>query len=305
MSQAQNTLKRIRRSPAAAADIIRKLVPERHLKIVLQAVAHAVQIAHQAAPSKWGLRLNGDSVMLKVGFPEVLQFREGWFHEVAFRDMIPSKLRRDRRLSFSEFIYRNAKGCDGCDMTIADVAKLYPALRRAHEEAILIAARSPRRHDTPRDHSPGLIVFLSEELGVRLPQPEYFDASTQSLPSIPEELPDDQEFEEGAVSQILVNRYERAPRARESCIERYGTACAACGRTLAEQYGGEVEGLIHVHHLTPVSSLVGGSATNPVRDLRPVCPNCHAVIHSIRPPRSIDEVKAMVRKVSGVRAAGG
>ena len=36
----------------------------------------------------------------------------------------------------------------------------------------------------------------------------------------PEEVPPDEEFEEGAVVQVLVNRYERDPAARERCIQR-------------------------------------------------------------------------------------
>ncbi|MDQ2907279.1 MAG: hypothetical protein M3Y81_27545 [Chloroflexota bacterium] len=34
---------------------------------------------------------------------------------------------------------------------------------------------------------------------------------------------------------------------------------------------------------------------DPIKDLRPVCPNCHTIIHSQYPPYSIDEVRAMVR----------
>ncbi len=113
---------------------------------------------------------------------------------------------------------------------------------------------------------------------------------------MPEEIPTDEEFEEGAATQVLVNRYERDPAARERCIEHYGTNCIACGVSLAEQYGLEVDGLIHVHHMTPLASVAKRSIVDPVRDLRPVCPNCHAVIHSTRPPLTIEQVQEMVRK---------
>jgi hypothetical protein len=300
MCPSQAAMKGIRRSPSEAAEIVRSLVPQRQLMSVLLAVAHSVRVAHEAAPSKWGLRLNRDSVMLKVGFPEVLQLRKGWFHVLAFGESIPAGLRNDKRLLIGNPPYKSAKGCDTCDMKTSDVAKIYPALQSAHEEAIRIAARSQRRLDTPRDHSPGLIVFISRELRVSVPQPHYLDSPTEELPTIPEEIPGNQEFEEGAVTQVLVDRYERDRAAREACIRRYGTACSVCGDILAEKYGVEVEGLIHVHHLTPLSSIQGPRSTNVHRDLRPVCPNCHAVIHSVRPPRSIDEVKKMVRKTRGV-----
>jgi hypothetical protein len=63
--------------------------------MVLKVVAHSIRVAHRIAPSKWGLRLNPDSIMLKVGFVEVLQVSrvidsaEGmgdcWFHELLCR----------------------------------------------------------------------------------------------------------------------------------------------------------------------------------------------------------------------------
>jgi 5-methylcytosine-specific restriction protein A len=33
---------------------------------------------------------------------------------------------------------------------------------------------------------------------------------------------------------------------------------------------------------------------NPINDLRPVCPNCHAIIHKKNPPFTIDEVKKFI-----------
>lgn len=43
-----------------------------------------------------------------------------------------------------------------------------------------------------------------------------------------------------------------------------------------------VSGIIHVHHLKPLHESIGIGIVDPSRDLVPVCPNCHAVIHSKR-----------------------
>ena len=40
---------------------------------------------------------------------------------------------------------------------------------------------------------------------------------------LPEEIPDGSAYSEGSVQRILINRYERDPRAREECIRHYGT----------------------------------------------------------------------------------
>jgi 5-methylcytosine-specific restriction protein A len=300
-------LSKLRRSPSAAGDLVRRIVPEKQLSGVLKAIARSVQIAHSTSSSKWGLRLNDNSIMLKVGFVEVLQVGkfvrpdEHWFHQLVNRKLVPNKLRTDRRLQFRRVHYRNAPGCDACDTDIAVAAPAYKALYPAHEAAIRIAARSPRRKDTTKDHSSGLIIFLSQELGIRLPQPAYVNWGAKKQSPISEELSSDDRYQEGAAIQVRVNRYERDPAVRERCIQHYGTECSACGVSLADQYGPQVTGLIHVHHLKPLANLGERSWVDPVRDLRPVCPNCHAVIHSISPPRTIEEVKEMVRRRGGLK----
>jgi hypothetical protein len=112
--------------------------------------------------------------------------------------------------------------------------------------------------------------------------------------ALPEEIVDDSHISEGSVQQILVNRYERDPRARARCIDHYGTKCDVCGFDFAAKYGEAMAGFIHVHHLKPLSAIGKGYRVHPVRDLRPVCPNCHAVAHRREPPYSLDEVRDFI-----------
>ena len=49
-------------------------------------------------------------------------------------------------------------------------------------------------------------------------------------------------------------------------------------------------GFTHVHHLSPLSIVGADNQVDPIDDLRPVCPNCHAVLHRREPPYSLDEV---------------
>jgi len=112
----------------------------------------------------------------------------------------------------------------------------------------------------------------------------------------PEEVPYGTKYSEGGVQRILVNRYERDSRARKECIRAYGTTCVVCGFDFGSVYGEEMDGFIHVHHLRLLSSLGPDYEVDPVQDLRPVCPNCHAVLHRREPPYSIDEVRQFVAK---------
>jgi HNH endonuclease len=101
---------------------------------------------------------------------------------------------------------------------------------------------------------------------------------------------------EGAPASVTITTYERNPIARRECIQHYGPACYVCGFDFGAAYGEKANGYIHVHHLKAVSGRGGAYTVNPIRDLRPVCPNCHAVIHLRNPPLSIAELKKMLTR---------
>lgn len=99
---------------------------------------------------------------------------------------------------------------------------------------------------------------------------------------------------EGATCQVKINSYERNPEARRRCIEHYGQSCCICAFNFGERYGDIAEGFIHVHHLKALSEIRQEYEVDPIADLRPVCANCHAVIHMGSRTRSLEEVKSML-----------
>ena len=110
-----------------------------------------------------------------------------------------------------------------------------------------------------------------------------------------DELSDDEPFVEGSARRVNVNAYERDASARAACIRHFGVECDVCGMSFERFYGPDAHGFIHVHHLRPLSEIGVQYTVDPIRDLRPVCPNCHAMIHLTRPPRTIEQVKALIR----------
>ena len=94
-----------------------------------------------------------------------------------------------------------------------------------------------------------------------------------------------EEFYEGESRQVYINRYERDPMARKACLNHYGLKCFACEIDLSRVYGKELGArAIHVHHVTPMSIRGGKSyKIDPIKDLIPLCPNCHNVIHKTNP----------------------
>ncbi len=112
--------------------------------------------------------------------------------------------------------------------------------------------------------------------------------------SLPDELEEGQTYIEGAARQVTLNAYERDPRARRDCLRHHGTDCSVCGFSFAKTFGEIGEGYIHVHHLTPLSEVRGEYELDPVKDLRPVCANCHAMLHRRKPPYSIEELRGII-----------
>jgi hypothetical protein len=143
-------------------------------------------------------------------------------------------------------------------------------------------------------------LFTKEELDVARARlikggyngPELYGLTPDQL--IAEEIVAPENYQEGAKHSIIVNAYERNLQAREACIKHFGAKCSVCGFKFGDHYGDLFKDYIHVHHLISLSQIGEKYTLNPITDLRPVCPNCHAIIHKKDPPYRIDEVKEFI-----------
>lgn len=111
---------------------------------------------------------------------------------------------------------------------------------------------------------------------------------------LPQQIPGSRRYVEGSPRQTQETAYERSPVAREACIRHYGCRCSVCGMDFGRVYGPIGQGFIEVHHLRPLSEIGTQYEVDPVKDLRPVCPNCHAMLHRCRPPLEIEELKSLI-----------
>lgn len=105
----------------------------------------------------------------------------------------------------------------------------------------------------------------------------------------------DIDYRDGKIRCLLSTRYERNRSLRDLCLQEYGYKCAGCNLVLSARYGPIAERLIHVHHLEPLAE-TGERIVDPKTDLRPLCPNCHAVVHLRTPPLTIEELKALIEE---------
>ena len=111
-----------------------------------------------------------------------------------------------------------------------------------------------------------------------------------------EEYSNNEELHEGRVIELKLTKYERNRKARQKCLEHYGYKCCICGFDFKEKYGDDFEGIIQVHHIVPLSEIKQDYVVDPIKDLIPVCPNCHIAIHSKKDGYyTIEEIKNNIK----------
>ena len=111
-------------------------------------------------------------------------------------------------------------------------------------------------------------------------------AASSSLPSL---------LLEGALREASVILYARNPEARDQCIKHYGCRCSVCDFDFERVYGKLGSGFIIVHHLKPMSERREEYVIDPIADLRPVCANCHAMIHRSEETVGIEVLREVVQ----------
>lgn len=101
-------------------------------------------------------------------------------------------------------------------------------------------------------------------------------------------------YMEGKSKEVTQTRYERNPQARKTCLKHHGYSCQICEFNFEKVFGEIGKGFIHVHHINSIAGIGKEYEIEPKNDLIPVCPNCHAMIHSKRPAFTIGELKEMI-----------
>lgn len=105
---------------------------------------------------------------------------------------------------------------------------------------------------------------------------------------------DSKTFIEGKESIRQITVRSRSGAARKVSITHWGAACWICDFDFEKIYGPRGEGFIVVHHLIEIAKRDGEYEIDPKSELRPICPNCHAMLHR-SPPIDIEELREEVQ----------
>lgn len=147
----------------------------------------------------------------------------------------------------------------------------------------------------------GTVEGACDLLTHHLPTDGIRDRRVASL-IFPDETQTSRLISEGTPYEKLVTAYKRSREARKRCIAaHYGSVCQVCELDFPALYGPEAANCIQVHHRKPLSEIGTDYLLDPIADLCPVCPNCHAVIHAGGSTRDVEEVKQMIATNGGRR----
>ena len=111
---------------------------------------------------------------------------------------------------------------------------------------------------------------------------------------------DDSIVREGQLMTRSVEYRTRSRELRNTAVEYYSESgrirCLACYFEFARAYQAIGEGVIQIHHIKPVSFMRGEplSREDALANVRPLCANCHQMVHTKTPPIPICDLRSMV-----------
>lgn len=283
-----------RRDPEIAARILGELCPDIDAQRCWARYAlQSVDIARSISSDTWEITLHADGVRLNVGQIAVLEL---WVGRAVFYSCAPALMEPPRGI-------RRQKDWNGYRAVRVETDRWYVDVRalprvpslliEKHLELIRLAALAKKVSPFRAAHSTGLLTYLQELAGTATRVPE------RPL----ENVTDPGVYPEGALRTDTVDKYERNEAARLLCIQHYGAICAVCALDFGAVYGAVARGFIHVHHLKALSEIGAEYEVDPIADLRPVCPNCHAVIHLGGQTHTIEDVRKLLETARGANQA--
>jgi hypothetical protein len=266
-----------RTSIDVAKNILVNLLPDPFTrKIVCHELATYWQYAKRNFPNKTFITLANHYIRMNVGMVEVFViYDDETVQLVVDKSMVDPD---------AEQVYASLSDALPKLIPQSEFIEIILDLRQPVFSVINKLGKTRKHPSAPIGHSPALAELLETEY----PYDSEIDYPDEAVP----------EFREGQLRETFVNRYERDPEARAACLRHYGShICQICGFDFESAYGSIGKEFIHVHHLRPIAVLGqnGGASIDPKEDMLPVCPNCHAMLHTRRPqPWTPEDIKKML-----------
>lgn len=132
-----------------------------------------------------------------------------------------------------------------------------------------------------------------------------FDDAAAELSQLAIDAPvivlDERIVTEGELRRRTTEYKTRSRELRNAALETFAVNgridCSTCDFDFAAAYPGVGEGYIQIHHLKPVAFMEGEplSMRDALANVRPLCANCHQMVHRRHPPMPLSVLRAMLR----------
>ena len=213
-------------------------------RVVLGQLLRSINVAEQYAPNSWAVTLFGNGFRLNVGPVEVYTFF-GSEVRLFLLGTAPIEAQQHGELFPTDF-YSVPQPQSFFTASVSNFDSVAIALQSIHGEFVHAAAvtskGAPRKASSfARSHSPGLLSYAKHVV------------SENS--SVPTEHQTKDYYFEGAMRHVSTNVDERNRTARDECVKTHGSTCVICGFNFQASYGAGAAGFIHVHHVTPLSTI--------------------------------------------------
>lgn len=261
-----------------------------------------IEIVDQLGNNKWGTYHFKDGIRLLVGNLIIFTIHKNGIWLALDKQSLDEEKEKRKKLDNNELwhwwtgeysVYKSVPSINGYYYPHDNDSDIWPIIKELHIKYLTSVVNRYKALNIKSQlkHSDELLWYVQNELGIEsIPIPHYCDDEFE----IPEEIDvkTDKILTEGAKKQITVNAYERNPIARKKCLQRYGFSCIVCNFDFEEVYGEIGRGYIHVHHLKPLNEINSEYHVDPIKDLIPVCPNCHSMLH--RGDYSIEQLRDLL-----------
>lgn len=265
---------------------------------VARLAAMIIEHAHEVGLGRWGVTPYDDGIRVNVGWTEILTALPDQLRVIVDGDGARSVDLPDG-VSLVEGadergFYPSVPGSVLLNIPYEPAARFAESIvsiRQALLESVRLAARRRAGRGVQEGHRQQAVSSIAARLGRALPSPGF-------LGGVHEQSSKALILMEGALRRVVSSEYERSSAARDACIAHHGSSCMICGFSFEAVYGALGAGFIHVHHIVPLASVGGAYVVNPITDLAPVCPNCHAMLHRGDSPMSVEDLRGLVSRPS-------
>jgi hypothetical protein len=270
-------------------------LPSRLAQTIARFLADGMEHLNATSSPRWGLSaLNSGTLRLNAGYTECMTVQSDYL-AILVLGLDRGPLRGWPGVQFYQprgGVYRTVPDSMRVEISldlVRNLTALLHKLRPSHFAFLDRANRWALGRSIKTAHRNFAVAAIGRMAKRRLAPPPWA-RSRRDPPPV-----SDSSLWEGAERRASSTTFERRHAARAACIAHYGNHCSVCGLSFSRRYGPHGQGYIEVHHLTPFRSGQSPRLVDPVRDLRPVCSNCHRMLHRTVVPITPQQLRGLIR----------